>query len=89
MMNRRSLLTGLGSLFIAAPAIVRAQSIMPVRLMTMDTQLHRAIKAWAVGMQYQVGDIIDIYSHLHVCTRAGECSAGLPTRPLLDIWPAT
>jgi len=28
---RRSFLTGLGSLFVAAPAIVRASSLMPVR----------------------------------------------------------
>lgn len=35
--NRRSFLTGLGSL-IAAPAIVRASSLMPVRGIVMPTQ---------------------------------------------------
>lgn len=31
-MNRRGLITGLGALFVAAPAIVRAASIMPVKV---------------------------------------------------------
>ena len=30
-LNRRGLITGLGALFIAAPAIVRASSLMPVK----------------------------------------------------------
>jgi len=37
-LNRRSLITGLIS-FVAAPAIVRAQSIMPVKLMAPEFQV--------------------------------------------------
>ncbi len=38
--NRRGFLTGLGSLLIAAPAIVRAASIMPVKAMPISLARH-------------------------------------------------
>lgn len=46
--TRRSLLTGLGAALVAAPAIVRARSLMPVRmpgprLITMDWYLREVL----------------------------------------------
>lgn len=37
--SRRSLITGLGALFIAAPAIVRASSLMPVKAVKWKSSL--------------------------------------------------
>lgn len=34
--SRRSFITGLGAIFIAAPAIVRVQNIMPVKAIDFD-----------------------------------------------------
>lgn len=44
MMNRRTLLTGLIS-FVAAPAIMRASSLMPVRMMTPTMTAEELIRA--------------------------------------------
>jgi hypothetical protein len=44
--SRRSLITGLGALFIAAPAIVRASSLMPVKaFVDTDDQMLALLKA--------------------------------------------
>ena len=34
--TRRGFITGLGSLFLAAPAIVRASSLMPIKALSLD-----------------------------------------------------
>jgi len=45
MTNRRAFITGLASL-IAAPAIVRVSSIMPIKVMPEPEVLYRTIHWW-------------------------------------------
>lgn len=44
--NRRGFLTGLGTLLITAPAIVRISSIMPVRAMTPEFEFYMDYFEW-------------------------------------------
>lgn len=70
-MNRRGLLTGLASL-VAAPAIVRVQSIMPVRTMLplplVAPPPSFVLREWQIGVAYVAGDVVVIDGHPHVCT---------------------
>lgn len=54
-LHRRSFLTGLAT-FLAAPAIVRAASLMPVRVLSMDTVEPFGMTEWALDQ----GDVIRI-----------------------------
>ena len=58
--SRRAVLTGLGSLFIAAPAIVRAASIMPV---------HAFDEVPLFGTQFGWQHYDDLYGELVAITR--------------------
>ncbi|HWS65680.1 MAG TPA: hypothetical protein VN325_23210 [Steroidobacteraceae bacterium] len=60
MTTRRGFITGLGALFIAAPAIVRVASIMPVRAFDLDLTDYDAIeqelRAMSGGIEHSVRD---------------------------------
>lgn len=60
--SRRSFLTGLIASLVTAPAIVRAASLMPVKVMPADEVLARL----ATG---HVADMSDIYAELSAATR--------------------
>jgi hypothetical protein len=51
MTTRRGLLTGLGSLLVASPAIVRYASIMPVKALDLDLDdlLVKTCENWSFG----------------------------------------
>ena len=68
MINRRSLITGLISL-VAAPAIVRVVSIMPVRGMIEPPLVISFNRAYAVG------DAVRLDGLYYVCTMAGVVSS--------------
>jgi hypothetical protein len=55
-MNRRGILTGLGSLFVAAPAIVRFSSIMPVKAVEILTHGFGE----DIGFHYDTAELIAI-----------------------------
>jgi hypothetical protein len=59
MINRRGLLIGLGSL-IAAPAVVRAASLMPVRRPALLTWTQISLEDYAKGLQRE-----EIFDWLH------------------------
>jgi hypothetical protein len=53
-LNRRSLITGLISFAVTAPAIVRAASLMPVKVMDTElsgTAINAIYQAWDFGRQ--------------------------------------
>ncbi len=52
--NRRGFLTGLGALFIAAPAIVRVTSIMPVKAIRPDILDDDIVKLFT-----QINELLD------------------------------
>jgi hypothetical protein len=69
-LNRRSLITGLISL-VAAPAIVRAINIMPVRSPKVEvlSLLNRySFAEWTSGMCLSPGDIVQDGNRLLICT---------------------
>jgi hypothetical protein len=63
--TRRGLITGLGALFLAAPAIVRASSLMPVSATNIDSKLQpfdwtivdeagQELRRWVLKAQYRI-----------------------------------
>lgn len=80
--NRRSFIAGLGAVF-AAPAIVRASSLMPVKVLAPTAPNEYFFHTYAGG--FSVGDIINI-----ACQRAGGqfvvtgvCHDGIAVYPSL------
>ena len=57
--TRRGFITGLGSLFIAAPAIVRASSLMPIKALSSDLMLDEAL-GYTAGDVYSLGRIREL-----------------------------
>lgn len=73
--SRRTLIKGLAAL-VAAPAIVRVQSIMPVRSMLPELQLPVGgyISAWPSGVALSAGDVVQYEGRHYVCMVPGVTS---------------
>ncbi len=65
-MNRRALLTGLISL-VAAPAIVRVSSIMPVKVMPPLFFGRVTGIDWSPGMKVEVNQLVRFGKYWHRC----------------------
>jgi hypothetical protein len=65
MTSRRSFITGLGALFLAAPAIVRASSLMPVKALAEGISLRKITQYNFVEVQ-PVNRLDVLYGRLHV-----------------------
>ena len=88
-LNRRSLITGLIAFAATAPAIVRAQSIMPVRAMVEDFYP----LTWDAARSFNIGDIVFFeMNRYHICIVAGVgynsvfCPLPIAPAPKLS-WP--
>lgn len=68
MINRRSLITGLISFAVTAPAIVRAVSIMPIKVILPAPKFPMndayAVKMWARVLDHEAAKFRDIYDAL-------------------------
>lgn len=81
-MNRRGFITGLASALVAAPAIVRAGSLMPVKLIDFDLPLYGISPAM---------DVLPAIAELQERIRAAlyadlfRVIAGMPPPPKLSV----
>lgn len=66
--SRRGFIAGLGALFVAAPAIVRAASIMPVKSLSIDDLLAQRIAFAEAEMARHINS--NLYGELTRITRA-------------------
>lgn len=80
--SRRSLLTGLGALFVASPAIVRASSLMPVKPLARPPLLLKNT-TMVFTCEYEVNLLQTSYCFIRnadgsVCIVAGSVLSALP-----------
>jgi hypothetical protein len=85
MTSRRSFITGLGALFIAAPAIVRASSLMPVKAISDGISL-RKIAVYDVGADESITRLHVLFGSMQV--RPEWTALELPPELVLDEYSA-
>lgn len=73
MIRRRGFIAGLGAL-LAAPAVVRAGSLMPVRVMP-DPESMMTLAQWSVRYPVDIREVVNLL------VRTNDVLADMPFRP--------